>query len=94
MKRNLLVYNPDRGKEEPTTIETEFVVTFVDPFLSGWGPAEGKKNVVVVPCNPEKAHEIRQRLGRKFFGFKHFKIMQSKNLKNRPNVLYSLLVLD
>lgn len=31
-----------------------FYVTALDSFLSGWGPARGRKNVVILPCASEE----------------------------------------
>lgn len=38
-----------------------YVVTMIDTFMSGWGPAEGKENIYAVHCATlEQAQQIEK----------------------------------
>jgi len=43
----------ETAKTQADIPEAPFYVTAIDSFMSGWGPAEGRANLVCLPCSNE-----------------------------------------
>jgi hypothetical protein len=65
-----------------------YYVRMTDKFMSGWGEAQGKSNVVVVECPTIEQAEQIERAAKRRSEMRRVEICLSKP-KNRPNVLYS-----
>ena len=67
-----------------------FYVLANDSFMSGWGPASGKTNTVVLPCDSRLDAEVVMQNAEDRSEMHHVRIVDNKP-RLRPGVLYSLL---
>ena len=63
-------------------------VRMTDSFMSGWGPARDKTNVVVVACDDWRQAEAIEQAARRRPEMKRVQIVSDKP-KSRAGVLYS-----
>lgn len=63
-------------------------VRMTDSFMSGWGLARDKTNVMVVECDDWRQAEAIEQAARKRPEMKRVQIVSNRP-KNRPGVLYS-----
>jgi len=67
-----------------------FYVTATDSFMSGWGPAAGKTNRVILPCESLAEAEVVEANARQRSDMKSVHICAAKPKLNRWT-LYSLM---
>ena len=67
---------------------SKIYVRMTDKFMSGWGMAEGKQNVVVVECDTWEQAEAIERAANKRSEMRRVQCCLGKP-KNRSGVLYS-----
>lgn len=63
-------------------------VRMTDKFMSGWGTAQGKQNVMVVECDTWEQAEAIEKAARKRSEMRRVECCLNKP-KNRSGVLYS-----
>ena len=71
--------------------DAPFYVLSNDAFMSGWGPAEGKTNTIILPCESYEEAETVEATAKDRGDQKNVRIVANKP-RLRPGVLYSLLV--
>lgn len=62
-------------------------VTMTDTFMSGWGKAEGKKNIYCVECDTTEQCQIIAENARKRSEMKHIKITDQKPNNTRARIV-------
>jgi len=70
-----------------------FYVLANDKFLSGWGPAKGKVNTVVLPCATLAEAETVEKNAKNRSDMKFVRIVSNKP-RMKQGVMYSLMCKD
>jgi len=77
--------------EIPPTSVTPIYVLADDRFLSGWGPAHGRTNTVILPCASSEEAQIVSDNARGRSDMRNIRVVRYKKPRLSSKVMYSLM---